>query len=62
MVHRADGRRWPDWLSRHRDTFLVSYPPGGRYWIFQGLEEGVLIRLALLLGTATVWLVSRRRA
>jgi hypothetical protein len=55
------GRDWAAWLSRHHDTFLVSYQPAGRYWIFQGVEAGALLLLALLLGAATVWLVVRSR-
>jgi hypothetical protein len=57
----ANQRHWPEWLSRHHDTFLVSYQPAGRYWLFQGVTGGALLLLALLLGAATVWLVSRRR-
>ena len=49
-------------LSRHHDTFVVSYQPAGRYWIFQGVEGGALLLLALLLGAATVWLVRSRGA
>jgi hypothetical protein len=55
------GRDWAAWLSRHHDTFLVSYQPAGRYWIFQGVEAGALLLLALLLGAATIWLVVRSR-
>lgn len=48
------------WLSRHHDTFWVSYQPESRFWIFQGLEGVILIGLAALLTVVTVRFVRRR--
>ena len=59
---KLNGTRWPAWLSAHHDAFVVSYQPGGRYWILQGVTGGALFLLALLLGAATVALVVRSRA
>lgn len=58
---KLNGTRWPAWLSAHHDTFVVSYQPGGRYWILQGVAGGALSLLALVLGAAAVGLVVRSR-
>lgn len=50
------------WLGQHGYTLSASYQPGSRFWHFQLIEGGWLLALALLLGTATVWVVRRRAA
>lgn len=42
------------WLARHHYTYWVSYQPASRYWLFQSLEGGGLLLLALLIVGATV--------
>jgi hypothetical protein len=49
-------------VAQHHYTFWVSYQPSGRYGIFQSIEAGTMLILALLLGAATIWLVRLRRA
>ena len=50
------------WAARNHLTFWWSYQPASRYWVFQGTGSGALVLLALILGTATILLVRRRRA
>ena len=50
------------WAARNHLTFWWSYQPASRYWVFQGTESAALVLLALILGTATILLVRRRRA
>ncbi len=52
----------PTQLTRLHDTFWVSYQPAGRYWLFQSVQGGAEVLLALLLGALAVWLVRRRNA
>ena len=47
------------WLSLHHAAYWVSYQPASRFWIFQGVEGGVLVGLAVLLAFGTIWLVHR---
>jgi hypothetical protein len=58
---KLNAPQWSAWLSAHHDTFVVSYQPGGRYWILQGVAGGALFLLTLVLGAATVGLVVRSR-
>jgi hypothetical protein len=48
------------WLSQHHYTFWVAYQPASRYWLFQFIECGTLVLLALTLAVATVSLVRHR--
>ena len=52
----------PTQLTRLHDTFWVSYQPAGRYWLFQSVQGGAELLLALLLGALAIWLVRRRNA
>ena len=52
----------PGQLTRLHDTFWVSYQPASRYWLFQSVQGGAELVLALLLGALAVWLVRRRNA
>jgi hypothetical protein len=38
----------------------IRYQPAGRYWIFQAMETGIFVVLALALGAFSVWWVRRR--
>lgn len=40
----------------------MTYQPAGRYWIFQSMESGIFVVLALALGVFSVWWVRRRVA
>jgi hypothetical protein len=49
-------------LARHGvvEYADVIYHPASRFWLFQGIEAGIFLSLALILGTfAVVWI--RRR-
>jgi hypothetical protein len=48
------------WTSGH--TTWWRYIPVSRFWPMQFIESGWLLVLAIVLGTATVWLVRRRAA
>ena len=64
-LNALDSLKAPDqqaWLAAHHDALWIAYQPGSRFWIFQFIEGGTLLVLALLLGAATIWLVRRRRA
>ncbi len=52
----------PGQLTRLHDTFWVSYQPVSRYWLFQSVQGGAELVLALLLGALAIWLVRRRNA
>jgi hypothetical protein len=39
--------------------FDVTYQPGSRYWLFQGLETAIFTALALLLGAFSLWRIRR---
>ncbi len=49
-------------LARHGYTEWTSYQPAGRFWVFQWIEGGWLLALALLLISVTAWLVQHRAA
>jgi hypothetical protein len=38
----------------------MTYQPAGRYWIFQSMETGIYVVLALALGVFSIWWVRRR--
>lgn len=48
------------YLQTHGYTYAFTYQPAGRFWIFQGIETGICLVLALLAVAATCWWVSRR--
>jgi hypothetical protein len=50
----------PRWISQHHYSYLLSYQPAGRFWIFQGAEAVVMLGLATVVVAGTVWLVARR--
>jgi hypothetical protein len=52
----------PSRLAQWHDTFWVAYQPASRYWLFQLVQGGVVVLLALILGALAVWLVRRRIA
>lgn len=47
------------WIATHHLTLWAAYQPAGRFWLFQSVEGGACLLLALLLGAGTVWLVRR---
>jgi hypothetical protein len=49
-------------MARLHDTFWVTYQPGSRYWLFQSVQGGAELLLALILGALAIWLVQRRNA
>jgi len=50
------------WLASHHISLWTAYQPPGRFWVFQSVEGGIGLLIALLLGAATVWLVGRKTA
>ncbi len=48
------------YLVQHGFLHLATYQPSSQFWLFQGIEGGWLLVLALLLTAATVWLVRHR--
>jgi hypothetical protein len=50
------------WLSQNHYMQWFSYQPQSRFWTFQFIEGGWLLVLAVMLGSATIWLVRRRAA
>jgi hypothetical protein len=52
----------PHYLVQHGYLEWTRYQPGSQFWPFQWIEGGWLLALAVLLITATVWLVRRRAA
>jgi hypothetical protein len=48
------------YLQTHGYTYVFAYQPAGRFWIFQGIETGICLVLAVLAVCATCWWVSRR--
>ena len=50
------------YLLQHGYAQVTSYQPASRYWAFQWIEFGWLTALALLLLSATLWLLRRRPA
>ncbi len=59
-VTPGDGTDPVTFLLNHGYTQWTSYQPAGRYWTFQWIEFGWLTALAVLLMTATFFLVRRR--
>lgn len=49
-------------LVRHGYTQWSDYQPASHFWLFQWIEGGWLLALAVLLMVAAVWLVRRRAA
>ena len=47
-------------LVRHGIVNIVTYQPGDRYWIFQGIETAIFLGLAAGLLALTVWWMRRR--
>lgn len=52
----------PGQLAQLHDTFWVTYQPVSRYWLFQSVQGGAELLLALLLGALAIGLVQRRKA
>jgi hypothetical protein len=52
----------PGQLTQLHDTFQVTYQPVSRFWLFQSVQGGAELLLALLLGALAIWLVRRRVA
>lgn len=48
------------WLREHHLVYLISYQPGGRFWLFQGIEAAMLVGSAALFGWMTLRLVRLR--
>jgi hypothetical protein len=49
-------------LTRLHDMFWVTYQPVSRYWLFQSVQGGAELLLALLLGALAIGLLQRRKA
>jgi hypothetical protein len=41
---------------------VTAYQPGGRFWVFQGIEAAIYVALAVLLVVVAGWIVRRRLA
>lgn len=50
------------WVTSHHLTAWITYQSAGRFWLFQGIEGGAAVLIALLLAAGTVWLVRHRMA
>jgi hypothetical protein len=48
------------WLTAHGYTQMATYQPAGRFWVFQGIEGGICLLLALAAIAVAYRLVSRR--
>jgi hypothetical protein len=48
------------YLQTHGYTYVFTYQPAGRFWIFQGIETGICLVLGLLAVAIAHWWVSRR--
>jgi hypothetical protein len=48
------------WLNAHGYTSVATYQPADRFWIFQGIEGGICLLLALAALAVAYRLVSRR--
>jgi len=40
----------------------ITYHPGSRFWMFQGIESGIFLALSAILVAVTIWAVKRRIA
>ena len=49
-------------MARQHDSFWVSYQPGGRYLLFQSVQGGTELLVAIVLAALAVGLIRRRRA
>jgi hypothetical protein len=49
-------------LQRHGIVSVVTYQPGDRFWLFQGIETAIFVGLAVGLLALTVWWVRERAA
>jgi hypothetical protein len=48
------------WLAGQHYTYWISFQPGSRYWLFQGVQAALLVALAVTLATLAIWLLRRR--
>ncbi len=63
IVHQCFGRPKVEigrCLSAHHLYNIAVYQPASRFWIFQGIEAGIFVGLALVLGAAALWWLSHR--
>jgi hypothetical protein len=63
QVVQACGSAGPEATScmhAHGWTEFLIYQPADRYWLFQGIEVGLLLFLAAALVALTIWIVRRR--
>lgn len=60
--HAPDETAFRDCVGKIAATYHIDmrYQPAGRYWIFQAMETGIFVFLALALGAFSVWWVRRR--
>jgi hypothetical protein len=49
-------------LQDHGIRYLNHYQPANRFWLFQGIESGIFLVLALALLALAIWLVRARLA
>ena len=47
-------------LQQHGIVNVVTYQPGDRFWLFQGIETAIFVALAAALIGLTIWWVQRR--
>jgi hypothetical protein len=47
-------------LQQHGFTFVTTYQPGTRFWLFQGIESGIFLGLAAALLAVTIWWIRER--
>lgn len=57
---KGTGTPFHDCLLSHGVLAVQQYQPDGRFWVFQGIETGIFIALAVLLATAAYRLVIRK--
>lgn len=56
----SPGSSFAECLHAHGWLSMGIWQPASRYWLFQGIESGILVAAALLLLGFTVWWVRRR--
>jgi hypothetical protein len=50
------------WLAARHYSYWISFQPGTRYWLFQGVQAALLVALAIALAGLAIWLLRRRPA
>ncbi|MDE3228861.1 MAG: hypothetical protein KGO05_03180, partial [Chloroflexota bacterium] len=61
-VDNTPGSAFTACLHAHGWLAMEAWQPASRYWLFQGIESGIYLALAILLIALVVWWVRRRIA